>query len=202
MKSKGWIIALGIIGILILFAILIIGSGIGIYNGLVKKDEGVKEAWGQVQNQYQRRFDLIPNLVETVKGFAKQEQTVLIGVTEARAKVGQMNISPEVLNNPQAFKQFQSAQDNLSGALSRLMVVVEQYPQLKSDQNFLQLQAQLEGTENRIAVERKRFNEVVQEFNTTVRTFPTSAIAGMFGFQQKPYFEAQAGAEQVPKVKF
>ncbi len=202
MKSKGWLIGLGIVGVIVLFAIIIIGWGVGVYNGLVKKDEGVKEAWSQVQNQYQRRYDLIPNLVETVKGFAKQEQAVLIGVTEARAKVGQMNISPEVLNNPQAFKQFQAAQDNLSGALSRLMVVVEQYPQLKSDQNFLQLQAQLEGTENRIAVERKRFNEVVMAYNTGVRTFPTSMLAGMFGFQQKPYFESVAGADQAPKVSF
>ena len=202
MKSRGLIIALGIVGLLIVFAIIIVGWGVGIYNGLVNKDEGVKEAWSQVQNQYQRRFDLIPNLVETVKGFAKQEQTVLIGVTEARAKVGQMNISPQLLNNPQAFKQFQSAQDNLSGALSRLMVVVENYPQLKSDQNFLQLQAQLEGTENRIAVERRRFNEVVQEYNIAIRRFPTASIAAMFGFQPKPYFEAEAGAAEAPKVKF
>ncbi len=200
--KKGLIIALVILGVIVLFAIGIVSWGTKQYNGFVTQEEAIKGAWSQVENQYQRRYDLIPNLVETVKGFAAQEQKVLIGVTEARSKVGQMTVTPEVLNNPQAFKQFQAAQDNLSGALSRLMVVVEQYPQLKSDKNFLELQAQLEGTENRISVERKRFNEVVQEYNTGVRRFPGSIIAGMFGFQQKPYFEAVAGAETAPKVSF
>ncbi len=200
--KKGLIIALVIIGVILIFAVGIVSWGTGLYNGFVARQEAVNSQWSQVENQYQRRYDLIPNLVETVKGFASQEQKVLIGVTEARSKVGQMKITPEVLNNPQAFKQFQSAQDNLSGALSRLMVVVEQYPQLKSDKNFLELQAQLEGTENRIAVERRRFNEVVQEYNTSVRRFPGAIIAGMFGFQQKQYFEAVAGAEAAPKVSF
>ncbi|MGD0339395.1 MAG: LemA family protein [Bacteroidota bacterium] len=200
--KTGLLVALIVVGLLILFGLGIIMWGTGIYNNFVQQDEGIKGAWSQVENQYQRRFDLIPNLVETVKGFASQEQKVLIGVTEARAKVGQMKVTPEVLNNPQNFKQFQQAQDNLSGALSRLMVVVEQYPQLKSDKNFLELQAQLEGTENRIAVERKRYNEVVQTYNTSVRVFPRSMIAGMFGFQQKPYFESETGAENAPKVNF
>jgi LemA protein len=200
--KTGLLVGLIILAVLILFGLGMFMWGTGIYNNLVQQDEGIKSAWGQVENQYQRRVDLIPNLVATVKGFASQEQKVLIGVTEARAKVGQMAVTPDVLNNPQAFKQFQQAQDNLSGALSRLMVVVEQYPQLKSDKNFLELQSQLEGTENRIAVERKRYNEVVQGYNTTVRLFPRSMIAGMFGFQQKPYFEAQSGAEQAPKVDF
>ncbi len=200
--KKGLIIALVIIGVILIFAVGIVSWGTGLYNGFVARQEAVNSQWSQVENQYQRRYDLIPNLVETVKGFASQEQKVLIGVTEARSKVGQMKITPEVLNNPQAFKQFQSAQDNLSGALSRLMVVVEQYPQLKSDKNFLELQAQLEGTENRIAVERRRFNEVVQEYNTSVRRFPGAIVAGMFGFQQKQYFEAVAGAEAAPKVSF
>ena len=200
--KTGLLITMIAFAIVVLFGIGIVMWGTGIYNNFVQQDEGVRSAWSQVENQYQRRFDLIPNLVETVKGFAAQEQKVLIGVTEARAKVGQMTVTPEVLNNPQAFKQFQQAQDNLSGALSRLMVIVEQYPQLKSDKNFLELQAQLEGTENRIAVERMRFNEVVQAYNTSVRMFPRSMIAGMLGFQQKPYFEAQAGADQAPKVDF
>lgn len=200
--KTGLLIALIAIAFLILIGLGIVVWGTGTYNNLVQQQEGIKGAWSQVENQYQRRFDLIPNLVETVKGFASQEQKVLIGVTEARAKVGQMKVTPEVMNNPQAFKQFQQAQDNLSGALSRLMVVVEQYPQLKSDRNFLELQAQLEGTENRIAVERKRYNEVVQAYNTSVRVFPRSVIAGMFGFQQKAYFESSAGAENAPKVNF
>jgi LemA protein len=200
--KTGLLVVLIILAVVILVGFGIFMWGTGIYNNFVQQDEGIKSAWSQVENQYQRRLDLIPNLVETVKGFASQEQKVLIGVTEARAKVGQMTVTPEVLNNPQTFKQFQQAQDNLSGALSRLMVIVEQYPQLKSDKNFLELQSQLEGTENRIAVERKRFNEVVQAYNTSVRLFPRSMVAGMFGFQQKPYFEAQAGAEQAPKVDF
>jgi LemA protein len=200
--KTGLIIALVILGVLVLLGIGIFVWGTGIYNNLVQQDEGVKNAWSQVENQYQRRLDLIPNLVETVKGIATQEQKVFIGVAEARAKVGQMTVTPEVLNNPQSFKQFQAAQDELSGALSRLMVVVEQYPQLKSDKNFLELQAQLEGTENRIAVERNKYNEIVKLYNTFVRTFPRSMIAGMFGFQQKAYFEAETGAEKAPKVDF
>jgi LemA protein len=200
--SKGLIIALSIIGGLILVVALIIGWGVGVNNKLVAADEGVKSAWSQVENQYQRRYDLIPNLVETVKGFAKQEKEVLIGVTEARASVGQMKVTPEVLNNPQAFQNFQKAQDGLSSALSRLMVVVEKYPELKSNENFLQLQSQLEGTENRISVERRNFNDVVKGFNTMVRRFPESLIAGFRGFREAQYFQSVEGSDKAPQVKF
>ena len=200
--SKGLIITLSILGGLLLVVILTIGWGVGVYNKIVAKDQGVKSAWSQVENQYQRRYDLIPNLVETVKGFAKQEKDVLIGVTEARASVGQMKVTPEVLNNPQAFQNFQRAQDGLSSALSRLMVVVEKYPELKSNRNFLELQSQLEGTENRIAVERRRFNEIVQEFNSMVLGFPTKIIASFGGFHEAQYFQSIAGSEKAPQVKF
>lgn len=200
--SKGLIITLSIIGGLLLVVLLMIGWGIGINNKLVAGDEGVKNAWSQVENQYQRRYDLIPNLVETVKGFAKQEKEVLLGVTEARASVGQMKVTPEVLNNPQAFQNFQKAQDGLSSALSRLMVVVEKYPELKSNENFLQLQSQLEGTENRISVERRNFNETVKGFNTMVRRFPESLIAGFRGFHEAQYFESVEGSDKAPQVKF
>jgi LemA protein len=200
--SKGLIITLSIIGGLLLVLLLTVGWGVGIYNKLVAGDEGVKSAWSQVENQYQRRYDLIPNLVETVKGFAKQEKEVLIGVTEARASVGQMKVTPEVLRDPQAFQHFQQAQDGLSSALSRLMVVVEKYPELKSNQNFLELQSQLEGTENRIAVERRRFNETVQEFNIMIRRFPASMIAGFGGFREAQYFKSAAGSDTAPQVKF
>jgi LemA protein len=200
--SKGLIITLSILGGLLLVVILTIGWGVGVYNNIVAKNEGVKSAWSQVENQYQRRYDLIPNLVETVKGFAKQEKEVLIGVTEARASVGQMKVTPEVLKNPQAFQNFQKAQDGLSSALSRLMVVVEKYPELKSNQNFLELQSQLEGTENRIAVERRRFNETVQEFNTMILRFPASMIAGFGGFREAPYFKSVEGSDKAPQVKF
>ena len=196
--SKGLIIILVIIGALI----LIVGWGTGIYNDLVSKDQGVKTAWSQVENQYQRRLDLIPNLVETVKGFAKQEKEVLNGVTEARASVGQMKVTPEMLNNPQAFQQFQQSQDGLSSALSRLMVVVEKYPELKSNQNFLELQSQLEGTENRIAVERRNFNETAKEYNTKIRQFPANMIANFGGFREAQYFQSAAGADKAPQVKF
>lgn len=200
--SKGWIIALSIIGGIILFFVIIFGWGIGVYNKMVAADESVKSSWGQVQNQYQRRYDLIPNLVETVKGYAKQEKEVLIGVTEARASVGQMKVDRNVLNNPQAFQQFQNAQDGLGSALSRLMVVVEKYPELKSNQNFLDLQAQLEGTENSITVARMQFNEQTQNFNTLIRRFPGSLIAVFGGFHELQYFQAVAGSEKPPQVKF
>ncbi len=202
MKSKGLIIALSVIGGILLVGIVAVMWGVGVYNKLVAMDEGVNGAWSQVQNQYQRRFDLIPNLVETVKGYATHEKETLENVVEARAKVGQMVISPEVLKNPQAFQMFEKAQGELTSALSRLMVVTENYPNLKANESFLQLQAQLEGTENRIAVERKHFNEVVQAYNTTVKTIPTSMIAGFGGFTPKAYFQAQTGAEEAPKVKF
>ncbi|MCL1934005.1 MAG: LemA family protein [Candidatus Azobacteroides sp.] len=173
----------------------------GAYNNLVKADENVKSVWGNVENQYQRRSDLIPNLVATVKGYATHEQTTLENVINARAKATQMTIDPTHLNE-ENMAQFQAVQGELSSALSRLLVNVEAYPDLKANQNFLDLQAQLEGTENRIAVERMRFNETAQEYNTLVRKFPNNIIAGMSGFSVKPYFKAEAGAEKAPEVKF
>ena len=185
-----------------LLLILISGiSGCG-YNTLVQMDENVNQAWSQVENQYQRRADLIPNLVNTVKGYAEFEKGVLTEVTELRSKVGQMKLSPDDLADEQKFKEFQEAQDKLSGALSRLLVVVENYPQLKANENFLALQTQLEGTENRISVERKKFNEAVQEYNTKIRSFPTLVTAKLFGFKEKQYFKSAPGTEKVPDVKF
>ncbi|MBI5661321.1 MULTISPECIES: LemA family protein [Ignavibacterium] len=202
MKSKGLIVGLAIGGVLIIGIILLVMWGISVYNNLVASEQNVLKQWSQVENQYQRRADLIPNLVNTVKGYANFEKEVLTQVTEARARVGQFNVTPEVLNDPQAFEKFQSVQGDLSSALSRLLAVVENYPELKANENFLQLQAQLEGTENRIAVERKRFNEAVQEFNTMIKRFPASMLAGMFGFHEKQYFKAVQGAEVPPKVEF
>jgi len=202
MKTKALIIIVIIVVVLAVFVFGTLLWGVGTYNSLVSMDEGVKSAWGQVENQYQRRYDLIPNLIETVKGYASHEKEVLEEVTKARASVGQLNVTPEVLNDPAAFKRFQQAQDGLSSALSRLLVVTENYPNLKANENFLALQSQLEGTENRIAVERRRFNEVVQGYNTKLRRFPGSIVASMTGFTARPYFEAQQGAEQAPKVKF
>jgi len=195
------------LGIVILIAILFVGSilvvwSVSTYNKIVTLDEQVKSGWSQVESQYQRRYDLIPNLVETVKGFAKQEREVLENVTNARSRVGQLTVTPQVLNDPQAFAQFQRAQDGLSSALSRLLAVVENYPTLKSNENFLQLQSQLEGTENRITVARNRFNENVQQFNTAVRTFPGSFVAGFAGFSEAAYFESTTGAEEAPQVRF
>ncbi len=200
--SRGAIIALSILGVFILLCLAIAGWGFGVYNKLVSYDENVKQSWGQVENQYQRRFDLIPNLVETVKGYAKHEADVFEKVAEARSSVGKLTVTPQVLEDPQAFKRFQQAQDALSSALSRLLAVSENYPNLKANQNFLSLQAQLEGTENRIAVERRRFNEAVQGFNTLVRTMPAAIIASMTGFHERPYFEAVEGANVAPKVQF
>ena len=200
--KKSTIVILSVIGGLLLLAFLLVGWVTGMYNSLVKTDEGVNQAWAQVQNQYQRRVDLIPNLVEVVKGYAAHEKEVFENVAEARSSVGKMQITPEILNNPQLFQKFQEAQSNLGSWLSRLMAVAENYPQLKANENFMQLQTQLEGTENRIAVERMKFNQVVQEYNVKVRTFPTSIFAGMFGFGQKQYFQAEPGADKAPKVKF
>ena len=178
-------------------------SGCG-YNTLQQQDEQIKASWSEVVNQYQRRADLIPNLVNTVKGYAQQEKDVLLGVTEARAKVGSIQATPELLANPQAFQQFQRAQGELSGALSRLLVVAEAYPQLKSDANFRDLQAQLEGTENRITVARNRYIKAVQEYNTTVRSFPTNLTAMMFGHKDKPQFTVENEKEiaRPPAVDF
>ena len=175
-------------------------SGCG-YNKMVDMDEQVSSQWSQVENVYQRRADLIPNLVNTVKGYAAHEQETLIGVIEARSKASSVNIDPENLT-PEAIEQFNQAQQGLSSALSRLMVVVERYPDLKANQNFLDLQAQLEGTENRITVERMKFNEVTQTYNAYIRKFPQLIYAGILGFDKKNYFEARQGADQPPVVEF
>jgi LemA protein len=192
-----------IIGLVI--AVLVLGIGawaVSVNNQLVVLDQNVAEKWSQVQNVYQRRADLIPNLVETVKGFAAQERTVLEEVTKARASATSIQLTPEALNDPKALERFQAAQNQLTGALSRLLVTVERYPDLKSNQNFLALQSQLEGTENRITVERRRFNESVREYNTRLRLFPGSMIARVSGYQPKAFFEAAPDAQTVPKVKF
>jgi LemA protein len=202
MKSKGCMIAAAVLIVVAVIVGIIFLWGLGIYNNLVAQDETVRKGWSDVEAQYQRRMDLIPNLVSTVKGYATQEQTVFIGVAEARSKVSQMTVTKEVLEDPQAFQKFQQAQDQLSGALSRLLVVAEQYPQLKSNENFMDLQKQLEGTENRITVARTRYNEVVQTYNTTIRRFPASLVAGFTGFKEKAYFQAKAGADEAPKVQF
>lgn len=200
--KKGWIIALAIVAVIVIIVIAVVGWGVGVYNNMVGMNEGVNQAWSQVENQYQRRYDLIPNLVETVKGVAEFEKTTFTAVTEARAKVGQIKLSADQLSDPQAFQQFQQAQDGLSSALSRLLVVSENYPQLKANENFLQLQAQLEGTENRISVERMKYNQVVQDYNTQIKRFPAAIVAGITGFREKQYFKAAAGSEQAPKVQF
>jgi LemA protein len=195
---------IGCLGVLILVAILVFSVGTGTYNTLVKLDQAVRAQWAQVENVYQRRADLVPNLVETVKGAANFEKETYTAVTEARAKVGQMKIDEGVVNNPESLAKFQQAQDELGGAIARLLVAVENYPDLKATQNFRDLQTQLEGTENRITVERQRFNETSQAFNTKRQSFPTVLIAGFFGskFAEKAYFKAQAGAETAPKVQF
>jgi LemA protein len=186
-----------------LLATLLLLGGCG-YNTLQQTDEQIKAAWSEVLNQYQRRADLVPNLVNTVKGFAKQEQDVLLGVTNARAKVGSIQATPELINDPQAFQRFTQAQGELSGALSRLIAVAESYPQLKSDANFRELQAQLEGTENRIAVARNRYIKAVQDYNVTVRSFPNNLTAMLFGFKPKPQFtvENEKDIARPPKVDF
>jgi LemA protein len=165
-------------------------------------EENVNQAWAQVENQYQRRLDLIPNLVKTVQGAADFEKSVLTEVTEARSKVGTVQLKPEDLNDPQKFQQFQAAQDQLSSALSRLLVVVERYPDIKATQNFRDLQIQLEGTENRISVERMKFNEAVMTFNAEVRSFPTLIVAKIFGFNEKQYFKGKEGSDVAPDVNF
>jgi LemA protein len=192
--SKGLI---AVVAILLIFGFV----GCGKYNGLVGKDEVVKESWAKVESQYQRRADLIPNLVSTVKGAADFEKSTLTGVIEARAKATSTTINADQLT-PENIAKFQGAQDQLSGALSRLLVSVERYPELKANQNFLELQAQLEGTENRITVARNDFNAVVKVYNQEVRTFPTNLFAGIFGFAQKGYFTATAGSEKAPTVQF
>lgn len=171
------------------------------YNSLVEKQQGVDQAWAEVENQYQRRSDLIPNLVNTVKGYSTHEEATLTKVTEARAKATSITINPEDLNE-ETLAKYQAAQNELSGALKSLLAVTEAYPDLKANQNFLNLQAQLEGTENRVTVARKRYTESVQEYNTSIKKFPTVIYAGWFGFKEKPQFKADAGASKAPEVKF
>ncbi|MBV5312500.1 MAG: LemA family protein [Prolixibacteraceae bacterium] len=195
--KKTWII-LAAIAVVIF---LVVSWYFGTYNKMVNMDEGVKAQWSQVENVYQRRSDLIPNLVNTVKGYADFEKETLTQVVEARAKATSVNINPEKLD-AQSLQNFQQAQSGLSSALGRLMVVVEKYPELKANQNFLDLQAQLEGTENRITTERMKFNESAQTYNAYIRKIPNSIIAGMGGFEKKAYFEAEKGAEKAPEVKF
>ncbi len=173
----------------------------GTYNGMVTMDEGVKTAWSQVENVYQRRADLIPNLVATVKGYAEHESATLEGVVAARSKATGVNVDPENLT-PEKLAEFQQAQGELSAALGRLLVIQENYPDLKANANFMALQQQLEGSENRIAVERRKFNDAARAYNTAIRKFPSNIIAGMFGFGSKPYFEADESASQAPKVEF
>ena len=200
--KKGTIILLVVLAVLIIGAFSIFGWYKNTYNGFIAMDQSVEASWAQVQNQYQRRFDLVPNLVNTVKGVAEFERETFTAVAEARAKVGQVQISANDLSNPALFSQFSQAQDGLSSALSRLLVSVERYPQLKANENFLNLQAQLEGTENRISVERRKFNTSVQGYNTAIKQFPANIIAGMSGFVPKQYFQASADAQNAPRVEF
>ncbi|HVR29963.1 MAG TPA: LemA family protein [Thermoanaerobaculia bacterium] len=199
--AKGRAALFGCGAVVVLALVVLVATAAGSYNRLVGLDEGVDTAWSQVENVYQRRGDLIPNLVETVKGAAAFERDTFTAVTEARARAGQVTLSgaPE---NAEQLRQFEQAQDQLSSALSRLLVVVERYPELRATEAFRDLQAQLEGTENRISVERMRFNEAAREYNTARRRFPTVIIAPIMGFEQKPYFEAVAGADEPPPVQF
>ncbi|MBQ2396481.1 MAG: LemA family protein [Bacteroidales bacterium] len=181
--------------------VILVAWAVGAYNGLVIKDENCSKQWSKVESQYQRRMDLIPNLVNTVKGYASHEEATLLKVIEARNQASQVKVDAENMTQEQ-LNEFQKSQENLSSAIRGLNIVVEQYPDLKANQNFLELQSQLEGTENRIAVERQRYSDVVNEYNTSVRRFPNSIFASMFGFDKKPYFESQTGAENAPKVEF
>lgn len=193
--------SIGIIGVVILLVLVFFGIGGCSYNGMVKKEEAVSSAWSQVENVYQRRSDLIPNLVNTVKGAANFEKETLTQVIEARASATQVKIDPTNLT-PESMQKFEQAQTGVSSALSRLLVSVERYPELKANQNFRDLQVQLEGTENRITEERRKFNEVVKTYNSSVRSFPNNLMAAMFGFEKKAYFEAVGGADKAPEVSF
>jgi len=200
--KKSWL-AFGCLGAMAVGLLIIVLSAGAIYNSLVGRSQEVDKQWAQVQNVYQRRADLIPNLVATVSGAANFEKSTLTEITEARASVGQIKLDPnKAPDDPAKLAEFQKAQEHLSSALSRLLVVVERYPDLKATSNFRDFQAQLEGTENRIAVERQKFNEAVQRYNTAVKSFPTVFLAGIFGFQPKPYFAAKEGADMPPKVEF
>ena len=194
-KSNIILLAIGAVLLLLVF------NGCGSYNNMVTKQESTSSAWAQVENVYQRRVDLIPNLVSSVKGAANFEKETLTQVIEARSKATSINVDPTKLT-PESIAQFQAAQGQLGQSLGRLLATVEAYPELKANQNFLELQAQLEGTENRITVERQKFNTVTQEYNSTIRTFPNNLTAGMFGFKAKGYFQAEAGANKAPKVEF
>lgn len=198
MKNKKTLIVVIIVAVVV---IALFSWVKGMYNGMIDKEESVSSQWAQVENVYQRRADLIPNLVATVKGYAEHEQQVLTDVVAARSKATSVNLNADNMTE-ENLKAFQAAQDQLSGALSRLLVTVEKYPDLKANQNFMELQAQLEGTENRISVERQKFNDAVKNFNKTIRKFPANMFANMFGFEKKAYFEAVAGAEVAPKVEF
>lgn len=195
--KKSLIITVIVVLILIMFG----GCGISTYNSMVDQEEAVSQAWSNVENQYQRRSDLIPNLVNTVKGYATHEKSTLEEVIAARSKATQITVDPANLT-PEALAKYQKAQGEVGSALSRLLALTENYPDLKANQNFLELQAQLEGTENRISVERNRFNEAAKSYNTYIRKFPRSIIASLFGFSKRPYFEAEEGAEQAPHVEF
>jgi LemA protein len=187
--------------IILVVAVVAIIWGVTSYNGLVKMDEGVGTAWSNVENQYQRRADLIPNLVNTVKGYAAHEKETLDAVVTARTRATQMTVNADDLT-PEKLQAYQKAQGEVGSALGRLLAITENYPDLKANQNFLELQAQLEGTENRISVERRNFNEAAKSYNTAIRTFPRNLLAGMFGFEKRPYFEAEEGASKAPEVKF
>ncbi len=195
--KKGWIALL----VIVIVGLFIYTKSVGVYNQFVQSEENINGQWAEVETQYQRRADLIPNLVNTVKGYADFEQETLTGVIEARSKATSITLKADDLS-PENIAKFQQAQDQLSGSLSRLLVAVERYPDLKANQNFLELQAQLEGTENRIAVARRNFNQSVQTYNSNLRTFPNNLFAGWYGFEKKGYFEASAGAENAPTVQF
>ncbi|MCK9311538.1 MAG: LemA family protein [Bacteroidales bacterium] len=195
--NKGVIASLSILGIIV----IVFFWGMSQYNGMVTADENVAKTWANVESQYQRRSDLIPNLVATVKGYAAHEKSTLNAVVEARAKASQTTINPTNMT-PESLAKYQAAQSEVGSTLNRLLVTVEKYPDLKANQNFLELQAQLEGTENRISVERQRFNDAAQGFNVMIRRFPRNIIAGMFGFEKKVYFEAEEAAAKAPEVKF
>ena len=196
MKKNGLVTIL-VVAVLALLAVWMMRG----YNRMVTEQENVEQAWGQIETQYQRRMDLIPNLVATAKGLADKEQAILTGVVEARAKATQVTVDPTNIT-PDQLQAFEQAQSQVGSALSRLLVTIEKYPELKMDQGYLNLQAQLEGTENRIAVARHTFNECAQTYNTFIRKFPNNIVASMFGFERKPYFEAQQGADTAPKVEF
>lgn len=195
--KRGYVVLIVIVAVVLVLFFWIKGM----YNSMVRMDEGVSSAWAQVENVYQRRADLVPNLVATVKGYAEHESSTLEAVVNARAKATQMTVDPSSLSEAE-IAQFTAAQDELGAAIGRLLVSVERYPDLKANQNFLELQAQLEGTENRIAVARKDFNAAAQRYNVAVRRFPSNLVAGLFGFEKKPYFDASEGADEAPEVQF